>query len=241
MLNAGRTRKRVVLMQPYLLPYLGYYQLLGAAELFVSYDTAQFIKNGWIERNRYLLDGEPRWFNVALEKSSHTLPILHKRISKGFDVRDLINKLAHAYRKAPNASFVLSWLQPLLEEPAASIAELNIRVLKASCALIGVTTPIITASELENEAGLSGQARVLALMKAVGASHYLNPSAGAFLYDAGAFSAAGMQLQLLQARLPSYRQGSQDFKPGLSILDALMFNPAHTVGEWARQGVITDA
>ncbi|WP_295482364.1 WbqC family protein [uncultured Pseudomonas sp.] len=241
MLNVGSPRKRVVLMQPYLLPYLGYYQLLGAADLFVSYDTAQFIKNGWIERNRYLLNGEPRWFSVALEKSSHTAPILRKRISKVFDVRGILNKLANAYRKAPNAPFVLSWLQPLLEEPASSIAELNVRMLKASCDLIGVTTPIISASELGDGVGLSGQARVLELMTAVGASHYLNPSAGAFLYDSDTFSAAGMQLQLLQARLPSYQQGSHEFLPGLSILDALMFNPAHTVGEWARQGIVKNA
>lgn len=238
---AGEVRKRVVLMQPYFLPYLGYYQLIGAADLFISYDTAQFIKNGWIERNRYWLDGEPKWFSVALEKSSHTLPIQHKRISQGFRSQDLLNKLAHAYRKAPYVDAMLAWLTPSIEAPAASIAELNLRLLKASCALIGLDTPIVSASELPPGDGLGGQARVLELVGAVQASHYLNPAAGAFLYEAAAFNAAGMQLELLHGRLPTYRQGDQPFIAGLSVLDALMFNPPEVVGEWARQGRIERA
>lgn len=233
--------KRVVLMQPYFLPYLGYYQLLGAADLFISYDTAQFIKNGWIERNRYLLDGEPKWFGVALEKSSHKLPIHEKRISQGFQYQQVIEKLKHAYRTAPYAHRVLPWLAQLLEQPAASIAELNLRVLRASCALIGLDTPIIAASALPAGAGVGGQTRVLELMAATGATHYLNPAAGAFLYEAGAFAKAGIELELLHAELTPYPQQRPEFVPGLSLLDALMFNPPEVLGEWARRGRVTHA
>lgn len=233
--------KRVVLMQPYFLPYLGYYQLLGAADLFISYDTAQFIKNGWIERNRYLLDGEPKWFGIALEKSSHTLPIHDKRISQGFHYPQVLEKLKHAYRKAPYVQQVLPWLAQLLEQPASSIAELNLRVLRASCALIELDTPIIAASALAPGAGVSGQARVLELMAATGATHYLNPAAGAFLYEAEEFAKAGIELELLHAELSPYPQQGQDFVPGLSLLDALMFNPPELVGEWARQGRVIHA
>ncbi|MDM3885330.1 WbqC family protein [Pseudomonas sp. BCRC 81390] len=228
-------------MQPYFLPYLGYYQLLGAADLFISYDTAQFIKNGWIERNRYLLDGEPKWFGVALEKSSHKLPIHEKRISQGFQYQQVIGKLKHAYRTAPYAHRVLPWLAQLLEQPAASIAELNLRVLRASCALIGLDTPIIAASALPAGAGVGGQARVLELMAATGATHYLNPAAGAFLYEAGEFAKAGIELELLHAELTPYPQQGPEFVPGLSLLDALMFNPPEVLGEWARQGRVMHA
>lgn len=233
--------KRVVLMQPYFLPYLGYYQLLGAADLFISYDTAQFIKNGWIERNRYLLDGEPKWFGVALEKSSHKLPIHEKRISQGFQCQQVVEKLKHAYRTAPYVHQVLPWLAQLLEQPAASIAELNLSVLRASCALIGLDTPIIAASALPAGAGVGGQARVLELMAATGATHYLNPAAGAFLYEAGAFAKAGIELELLHAELMPYPQQGPEFVPGLSLLDALMFNPPEVLGEWARRGRVMHA
>ncbi|WP_296231584.1 WbqC family protein [Pseudomonas sp. UBA4617] len=228
-------------MQPYFLPYLGYYQLLGAADLFISYDTAQFIKNGWIERNRYLLDGEPKWFGVALEKSSHKLPIHEKRISQGFQCQQVVEKLKHAYRTAPYVHQVLPWLAQLLEQPAASIAELNLSVLRASCALIGLDTPIIAASALPAGAGVGGQARVLELMAATGATHYLNPAAGAFLYEAGAFAKAGIELELLHAELMPYPQQGREFVPGLSLLDALMFNPPEVLGEWARRGRVMHA
>jgi hypothetical protein len=239
--TGGQHSKRVVLMQPYFLPYMGYYQLLGAADLFISYDTAQFMKNGWIERNRYLLDGEPKWFGIALENSSHTLPIRDKRISQNFHYPRMLEKLRHAYRKAPHFHTVMNWLTTLLEQPASSIAELNLRVLRASCALIGLDTPIIAASDLSPGAGLGGQARVLELMTETAATHYLNPAAGAFLYNADAFADAGVQLELLRAELPHYPQHKHEFVGGLSVLDALMFNPPEIVGEWARKGSIEHA
>ena len=228
-------------MQPYFLPYLGYYQLVAAADLFISYDTAQFIKNGWIERNRYLLDGEPKWFGIPLEKSSHRLPIQEKRISQSFRCQDVIGKLKHAYRAAPYREQVLQWLVPMLETPASTIAEFNIRLLRETCALIGIDTPIIDASSLPPGAGVGGQARVLELMAATGATHYLNPAAGAFLYDAREFADAGIRLELLHADLAPYPQLTKNFVPGLSLLDALMFNLPEAVGEWARRGRITHA
>ncbi|NER65066.1 WbqC family protein, partial [Pseudomonas sp. MAFF212427] len=63
-------------MQPYFFPYLGYFQLIAAADCFVVYDNVQFIKRGWIERNRYLLQAEPRWFGVSLAKASQTQQII---------------------------------------------------------------------------------------------------------------------------------------------------------------------
>ncbi|MNH23284.1 WbqC-like protein family protein [compost metagenome] len=107
--------------------------------------------------------------------------------------------------------------------------------------MIGLDTPIIAASALAPGAGVSGQARVLELMAATGATHYLNPAAGAFLYEAREFAKAGIKLELLHAELSPYPQQGQDFVPGLSLLDALMFNPPEVVGEWARHGRVIHA
>lgn len=243
MLKVSCSRRRVALMQPYFLPYLGYFQLIAAADLFVIYDNVQFIKNGWIERNRYLLGQEPKWFGVPLSKCSHSLHIRDKRIAAHFNPDEILNKLAFAYRQAPYANRVLPWLESLLVESTDSIAELNEQVMRACCDLLELDTPIINASQLPMSPNLKGQGRVLDVVQAVAGTHYLNPLAGEHLYDAIAFKECGITLELLQASLPPYAQGSDDkpFIPGLSILDALMFNPAHTVGEWARQGVIVHA
>ncbi|MGH8380248.1 WbqC family protein [Pseudomonas sp.] len=230
-------------MQPYLLPYLGYFQLIAAADCFVLYDNVQFIKNGWIERNRYLLDGEAKWFRVSLSKGSHQQQIMDRRIAEQFDPGEILNKLGFAYRKAPHVQPLLSWLEALLAEPASSIAELNERILRACCALIGLQTPITRASDLSIGTDSKAQERVLEVVRACGASHYLNPINGGHLYQAEAFQQAGITLELLSATLPGYRQGpgNHPFAAGLSILDALMFNEPETVGAWAKRGEIVSA
>ena len=234
---------RIALMQPYFLPYLGYFQLIAAVDCFVIYDNVQFIKNGWIERNRYLLEQEPKWFRVPLSKGSHTQQIMEKRIADTFAPGDILNKLSFAYRRAPHAPRMLAWLEALLVEPASSIAELNERILRACCALIGLQTPIIRSSDLPMRADSKAQDRVLEVVQACAGTHYLNPVNGGHLYQAEAFQQIGITLELLKATLPGYRQGGgeQPFVPGLSILDALMFNDAQTVGVWAKGGEIVRA
>lgn len=236
-------RQRVALMQPYFLPYLGYFQLIAAADHFVLYDNVQFIKNGWIERNRYLLDGEARWFRIALAKASHTQHIMQRRISDGFDLSELLNKLDFAYRKAPRRSHMMPWLETLLTPPAESIAALNERLIKACCLLLGIDTPISCASALPMAGESASQERVIEIVRACGATHYLNPAGGAHLYQAEAFQQAGITLELLGATLPPYSQGSSNhpFVGGLSILDALMFQQPEVVGEWARLGDVRRA
>lgn len=225
-------------MQPYFLPYLGYFQLIAACDCFVIYDNVQFIKNGWIERNRYLLDGEPKWFGVPLAKGSHTQAILEKRISPHFQIEPLINKLAFAYRKAPYVEQTLTWLEALLKLPAQNIAEFNELALRSCCSLLKLNTPIVRASEWAPQSHAKAQERVIEVIQSVGGTCYLNPVAGGDLYDADGFAQAGYALQLLRPVLPSYAQHNHPFVPALSILDAFMFNDLNTVCGWVRQGEI---
>ncbi|WP_335943654.1 WbqC family protein [Pseudomonas sp. G166] len=240
---AAGQQYRIALMQPYFLPYLGYFQLIAAVDCFVIYDNVQFIKNGWIERNRYLLEQEPKWFRVPLTKGSHTQQIMEKRIAETFDPGDILNKLSFAYRRAPYVARMLAWLEALLVEPAQNIAELNERILRACCCLIGLQTPIIRSSELSISTDSKAQDRVLEVIQACAGTHYLNPFNGGHLYRAEAFQQAGITLELLKATLPDYQQGrsEQPFVPGLSILDVLMYNDAQTVGAWAKRGEIVRA
>ena len=229
---------RIALMQPYFLPYLGYFQLIAASDCFVIYDNVQFIKNGWIERNRYLLDGEPKWFGVSLAKGSHTQSIMERGVSAHFEIEPLINKLAFAYRKAPYVGRTLSWLEALLRLPSQNIAELNERILRSCCSLLKLNTPILRASDCAPQGSAKAQARVIEIIRTVGGNRYLNPAGGSELYDAEDFAAAGYTLELLKPRLPVYPQLDKPFVPALSILDAFMFNDLQTVSDWVRQGEI---
>ncbi|MCE0916342.1 MULTISPECIES: WbqC family protein [unclassified Pseudomonas] len=231
--------RRIALMQPYFLPYLGYFQLIAASDHFVLYDNVQFIKNGWIERNRYLLEGEAKWFRISLTKDSHTQQIMNRRIAEQFSLEDLLNKLEFAYRKAPRREPTMTWLEGLLAPAADSIATLNERLLKACCSLLAIDTPISRASELGPGKGLLGEERVIEIVQACRGTHYLNPVGGGHLYQAQAFGQSGITLELLHASLPPYAQGSsRPFVAGLSILDALMFHEPENVAAWARLGEI---
>jgi hypothetical protein len=232
---------RIALMQPYFLPYLGYFQLIAASDCFVVYDNVQFIKNGWIERNRYLLDGEPKWFGLPLAKGSHTQMIMERHVSPHFDDAALLNKLAFAYRKAPHVERTLTWLEALLKLPARNIAEFNELALRSCCSLLKVNTPIIRASEWAPVSLARAQDRVIEVIQAVGGTSYLNPVAGGSMYDATDFQQAGYTLELLKPSLPTYRQHDKPFVPGLSILDALMFNELEVVVAWVRQGEVLRA
>src|SRR5205809_1520347 len=88
-------------MQPYFLPYIGYWQLLAAVDRFVGYDNIQYAKKGWINRNRFLRNGADAFFTVPLKKGSDFLDIAERSIADDFDPATLLNPLAAAYRKAP--------------------------------------------------------------------------------------------------------------------------------------------
>ena len=229
---------RVALMQPYFLPYLGYFQLIAASDCFVLYDNVQFIKNGWIERNRYLLDGEAKWFGLPLAKGSHCDLINQRHVSAHFEIDTLINRLAFAYRKAPHAERTLTWFEALLKLPAHNIAEFNELALRSCCSLLKIHTPIVRASEWAPTSQARGQDRVIDVISAIGGTRYLNPQAGGALYDSAAFAAAGYGLELLKPDSATYTQLEHPFVPALSVLDAFMFNDLETLSGWVKRGEV---
>ena len=231
---------RIALMQPYFLPYLGYFQLIAASDCFVLYDNVQFIKNGWIERNRYLLEGEPKWFGLPLAKGSHSQLINQRQVSPHFDIDTVISRLAFAYRNAPHAERTLTWLEALLKLPAGNVAEFNELALRSCCSLLRIHTPIVRASEWAPVSHAKGQARVIETIRAIGGTRYLNPVAGGAMYDSVEFADAGYALELLEPELGAYEQLGKPFVPALSILDLLMFNDLETVSTWARRGKVID-
>src|SRR6185312_5440952 len=85
--SARAERKRaamnLAIMQPYLFPYLGYFQLIGCCDTFVIYDDVQFIKNGWINRNRILMNGAAHWLTMPVQRDDHGLPINRRHYAGG--------------------------------------------------------------------------------------------------------------------------------------------------------------
>jgi len=223
----------LAIMQPYFLPYVGYFQLVSAVDHFVFYDDAQFIKNGWIERNRYLLDGQAKWFGVPLAKGRHDARINERHVSASFSREIVLNKLAFAYRNAPFRVWGLDLVEDLLSQVGPDIARFNGRVLQRLCSILELNTRFSWASDLVFDDACRGESRVIAIASALGASTYINPVGGMHLYDQRRFNDHGLELRFISPRLHEYRQFAGDFVPALSILDLLMFNSVEQVSDWA--------
>jgi hypothetical protein len=179
-------------MQPYFFPYIGYFQLIGAVDQFVIYDTVKYTKKGWINRNRMLRNGVPVTFTIPLEKASDYLYIRDRKIAPGFDPLRLRGQIEGAYRKAPEFAHVMPLVEAALMHESDNLFDYISHALELTCAHLGLKTPICKSSAIEGATDLMNQDRVLDICERVGATTYINPVGGVELYDAAAFSARGI-------------------------------------------------
>jgi hypothetical protein len=217
------------IMQPYLLPYLGYWQLLAAVDRFVVYDNIQYAKKGWINRNRFLRNGADAFFTLPLKKGSDFLDVVERSIAADFDPASLLQPLAGAYRKAPFFTEVFPLIEQILTAETRNLFAYLHHSLVTMARFLDIGTPIVVSSAVAIDHGLKGEHKVLALCRALGATRYVNAIGGRELYSVPAFAAAGIELKFIQPRLVAYPQFGQPFVPALSIVDVLMFNSRDAV------------
>ncbi len=221
---------KLAIMQPYLFPYLGYFQLIHSVDRFVVFDDVNFIKKGWVNRNNLLVNEAPLLFTVPLLGASQNRTIKDIQVSNEGDWKSrLLRTLAMSYGKAPCYVPVMSLVEEVLSATDCTISELNTKAIRAVCKHIGISTVIIPSSAIYNAGELKGQERILHICGQEQASHYHNPIGGIELYDRDRFLANGTQLFFLRSLLPVYQQWSDSFTPGLSIIDVLMFNSSSEV------------
>lgn len=223
---------RVAIMQPYFLPYIGYFQLAGAVDLFVVYDNIKYTKKGWINRNRLLQNGGDAVFSLPLMHDSDALNIDRRRLDPNFDRERLLARFRGAYARAPQ--FVEVW--PLLERIVRCgdndlFAYLHHSLREVHVALM-LASEVRVASTIDADHSLRGQERVLALCDALGADTYINLPGGVDLYRREDFAACSVDLKFLRPRPLQYLQFGGAFVPWLSIVDVLMFNPLAVVRKW---------
>jgi WbqC-like protein family len=218
---------KIAIMQPYLFPYIGYLQLISSVDRFVVYDDVNFIKQGWINRNRILLNGKDSVFSVPLKNASSFVPInktgLNEQLYPGWKDK-FFKTLSQAYAKAPCFSEINEMVIKVFNTPCNSISELSVASLQQVCSYLGLGTEFVVTSSKYNNNHLKAQDRVIDICKTEGADTYINLSGGRELYSKDAFRAAGLELCFIDTKGISYEQFSGNFVPWLSIIDVLMFN-----------------
>lgn len=217
-------------MQPYFFPYLGYFQLIAASDMFVLHDDVQYIKHGWVNRNQILLRGGARMITFPVRKGSHSLPINARQYVSDVQARkDLLNLIRTAYAQAPCFEDVFPLVEQAFTFDDLNVAHFNENLIRRTAAFIGIDRRIIVSSEMDKNNTLAGEARVIDICEALGASTYINPIGGTALYDHNHFEAVGIRLRFLKSSNTPYRQGDQPWMPSMSIIDVLMYNPTEAV------------
>lgn len=220
-------------MQPYIFPYLGYYQLVHAVDTFV-FDDVNFIMKGWINRNRILQQNEPYKFTIPLVKASQNKLINEIEISdynrwkSGF-----LKIIEHSYKKAPQFSSVYPWLTNFFgESDYTSINHLASSSISSIAELLNMNTNFLFSSDLDYklQEELSGEDKILRICEILAADEYVNPKNGVELYDADKFAARNINLKFIYMDEVVYHQAQPaSFTPALSIIDVLMFNSIDVV------------
>jgi hypothetical protein len=220
---------KIAVMQPYFFPYIGYFQLVNAVDSFVFYDDVNYIKNGWINRNRILINKQPSLITLPLKQASSFRLINEIEISGSKD--KILRSIRMSYSKAPFFKDVFPMIETVLLTKTNLISELSIESIKSVCRYLNINTQFEIASrEFPRIESFDRSDRIISICKSRNASTYLNSIGGIDLYDSGYFEKNKIKLQFIKPNITIYDQFDEKFVPSLSIIDVLMFNDADNVG-----------
>lgn len=216
--------KKVAIMQPYFLPYIGYFQLIASVDEFVIYDNIKYTKKGWVNRNRMLLNGVDVMFSLPLKKASDYLNVVDRELADDFDRIKLLNQFKGAYSKAPYFSTAYPLIEKIILRKSSNLFDYIYQSVMDLCCYLDIKTKISISSSLDIDHDLKGQDKVIALCNKLDATTYINAIGGLDLYSRDIFEEQGIRLQFIKAKSFEYAQFGNSFIPWLSVLDVLMFN-----------------
>ena len=223
--------KTAAIMQPYFFPYIGYFHLIAAADIFVFFDDVQYIDRGWSNRNRILVHGKAHTVTLPVKSAPRENAYSEREYCLDQIERSILKPIRFNYAKAPQFSSVMPLIEEILSYPSPNVARFNANLVEKVSRLLRLTTDFRFSSEIEVGANLKAQDRIIAVTSAIGAARYINAAGGQSLYSKEAFDAAGIDLKFIQSEMVPYAQFSDDPVVGLSIIDVLMFNSVDAILE----------
>lgn len=217
---------KLAVMQPYLFPYIGYFQLLYLSDTFVVLDDVNYINKGFINRNYLLVNGQRTRFTIQLAGASQNRKIDELEIvQEKRNVDAFLKTLSLAYGRAPCFDAVFPMVEQVMTSGKTRIADIILDSLRAIAEYLSIDTDIVPSARAFQNGHLKDQERIIDICRRAGASQYINLPGGAALYDREAFSRQGIELRFIQPGRIEYPQFGGEFVSNLSILDVLFFNP----------------
>lgn len=222
---------KTAIMQPYFFPYIGYFQLIKATDLFIVYDNIKYTKKGWINRNRILQNGKDIMFSLPIKRDSDFLDVCERKLSVDFNRDKFLNQIRGAYRRAPCFEQTFPLIEKIVRFDECNLFKFIHNSIVSTCEHLGITTEIQTSSVIDIDHELKNQDKVVALCEAVGACTYINAIGGMELYSKDEFLTRDIELKFIKSKSFVYPQFGDEFVPWLSIIDVMMFNSVDAVNE----------
>ena len=224
---------KMAIMQPYLFPYIGYYQLLKASDVFAVYDDVNYIKRGWINRNRILINGKDSYFTLPCKKISQNRLIneIEVDFSSGY-LSKFFKTIEQGYQKTPYYNEVIGIISEIMSFNENNLALFLLNSIKKMAGFLNIDCTIEqTSIEYPESKGIGKADRLIAICSKKGASDYINAIGGTDLYSKEYFKERGISLYFLKSGDIIYRQNSKEFVANLSIIDSLMYAGKKGVSE----------
>lgn len=221
---------RAAIMQPYFLPYIGYYQLIFSVDRFVLLDNIQYTKRSWVNRNRILVNAKEKLFTIPIKHEKRFFHINQRYLSSNaeFECKTILNQIWHSYSKAKNFKKIYPLLKNIffpkdLTKPL-NLFEFIFNSISITCEVLKIKTRMTFSSDLDINHNLKSEKKILEICKTLGAKTYINLPGGKDLYDHSNFRKHNISLRFLETNPIKYSQVSSNFIPSLSIIDVLMNN-----------------
>lgn len=220
---------KIGIMQPYFMPYIGYWQLMNLVDTYVVYDDVNFIKKGWINRNYILLNGEKHLFTIKLSGASQNKKI--NEIELLDDFSKLRKTLQMAYCKAPYFVMAMEAVDRIFRCDERSLSHFILNSFYVIAEYLNITTEFILSSDIEKNNELKGNEKIKQMCSILGADEYYNAIGGMELYDKEDFKKNGVNLRFLKTGEIAYKQYCNTFVPNLSLIDVIMFNNPNAIAK----------
>tara|TARA_Y100001980_G_C14549292_1_gene331080 strand:- start:479 stop:1180 length:702 start_codon:yes stop_codon:yes gene_type:complete len=228
---------KIAIMQPYFLPYLGYWQLVKCVDKMIIYDNIKYTKKGWINRNRLLFSGRSSYVTIPIKKGSDFLEIRSREISErwSFEKIKILNKINANYNKSPNFDITYNLVEDIFSYESDNLYDFIFNSINKISNFLDIQTALTKSSNINIDHNLKSKRKILAICCALEADVYINPIGGISLYQKVFFQSNHIKLLFLKTDDIKYKQFGEKFEPSLSIIDILMFNKINIVKNYLNQ------
>lgn len=222
---------KIGIMQPYFMPYIGYWQRIHAVDVHVIFDDVNYIKSGWMHRNRIIINGCTHYLHLSVRKASQ-----NKKINETFIIAEkalqerMLKTLECSYRKAPFFADAMEVLTDIIMQKEENLAKYLSFQIQKICWYFGIKTKILISSDIDKNNSLKGQEKIMDICKQVGKSAYaggityVNASSGEHLYNKNDFRNQNLNLEFIKNKSSVYytQMRCESFIPSLSVIDIMM-------------------